>query len=177
MVWEKRYNDEIQLLGERVCKTRKSLGLRQEDLTMACGISRTEISRIEHGKNNVELHTLTRLGMVFKAELHTFFAAEAAAIAPVKQKRSLAGRLTFEKKALGKRLYQLRKHRKLSQLDLNVLSDIDSGEISRYENGQINIVFSTLVKFATALEVSLATLFDYEGPLPENTHYKGMKPD
>ncbi|GAA4317236.1 helix-turn-helix transcriptional regulator [Compostibacter hankyongensis] len=177
MVWEQRYNEEIQLFGERIRWIRKSLGLKQEDLKALCGISRTEVSRIEHGKNNVELLTLTRLGMAFKAELHTFFAAEDAAVVPVKQKRSMPKRLAFEKKALGLRLYEVRKHRKLSQLDLNVLTDIDSGEISRYESGQINIVFSTLVRFATALEIPLADLFDYDGPLPDNTHYKGMKPD
>lgn len=60
---------------------------------------------------------------------------------------------------LGKRLRQLRKEKELTQLDLEVRSGIDNGDISRIENGQKNIEFHSIVKLAEALEVELYQLF------------------
>ncbi|PSL43326.1 helix-turn-helix protein [Chitinophaga niastensis] len=60
---------------------------------------------------------------------------------------------------LGKRLQQLRKERKLTQMDMEVRSGINNGDISRIENGQKNIEFHSIVKLAAALEVELYQLF------------------
>ena len=60
---------------------------------------------------------------------------------------------------IGKRLRQLREEKGLSQLDLEIESDINRTEISRIENGLKNIEFATIVKLAIALKVELLDLF------------------
>jgi transcriptional regulator with XRE-family HTH domain len=75
---------------------------------------------------------------------------------------------------LGKRLRQLRKHRKIKLLDLEVLSGINDSDISRYERGKENIEFLTIFKLAKALEVEISTIAEYDGPLPDNATFKGL---
>jgi transcriptional regulator with XRE-family HTH domain len=78
-----------------------------------------------------------------------------------------------ELQKLGRRLKQLRLHRKLRLLDLEVLSGINDSDLSRYERGKENMEFQTLFKLAKALEVEVRVLMDYEGELPIN-HFKGL---
>lgn len=81
----------------------------------------------------------------------------------------------LELEKLGKRIKQLRKYRNLRLLDLEVLSGIDDSTISKYERGLGNIEFHTIFKLAKALEVTVSFLTDYEGPLPDNKKFKGVK--
>ena len=76
---------------------------------------------------------------------------------------------------LGNRLKQVRKHRKLTLLDLEVLSGINDSDISRYERGLENIEFQTIFKLSKALEIDVKTLLDYEGPLPDNKDFQGFR--
>ena len=68
-------------------------------------------------------------------------------------------RYKIEITAFGKRLKQLRQKSSLTQLDLELESGISRTEISRIENGQKNIEFLTIVKLATALDISLHEFF------------------
>jgi len=62
--------------------------------------------------------------------------------------------------AFGRRLKALRAEAGLTQLDLELQSGISRTEISKIENGQINISFMTIVKLADALDLEIVTLFD-----------------
>ena len=62
--------------------------------------------------------------------------------------------------AFGKRLKTLRIKAGLTQLDLEVESGISRTEISKIENGQINISIMSIVKLAVALDLEIATFFD-----------------
>jgi transcriptional regulator with XRE-family HTH domain len=73
---------------------------------------------------------------------------------------------------LGRRIKQLRKHRKLLLLDLELLTGIQDSKISRYERGLENIEFHTIFKLARALQVEVKDLTDYNGPLPDNVTFK-----
>lgn len=73
-----------------------------------------------------------------------------------------------ELKRLGKRLKQLRKHRGLTLLDLEVLCGINDSDISRYENGKEKIELFSLYRLAKALKVTLNSLTDYDGELPND---------
>ena len=75
-----------------------------------------------------------------------------------------------ELKLLGKRLKKLRKHRGLTLLDLEMLCGINDSDISRYENGKERIELFTLFRLAKALKISLNSLTDYNGDLPEDTY-------
>jgi len=79
----------------------------------------------------------------------------------------------FEKELenLGKRIKQLRKHRKLRLLDLELLSGVNDSDISRYERGKENVEFHTLYKLAKALQVEIRDVTDYDGPLPDNSSF------
>jgi transcriptional regulator with XRE-family HTH domain len=64
--------------------------------------------------------------------------------------------------SFGKRLKELRKAKKLTLLDLEVMTGIGNGALSRIENGKKNIEFVTIVKLADALEVELIELFRFK---------------
>ena len=68
---------------------------------------------------------------------------------------------------LGARIKQIRKFRKMRLLDLQVASGIDKTNLSKYENAKYpNVEFLTLFMLAEGLQVSVAQLTDYDGPLP-----------
>lgn len=48
-------------IGQRVRKARNELGLRQDELAVAAGVSTRAIHQIEHGKATGRLDTLTRV--------------------------------------------------------------------------------------------------------------------
>jgi HTH-type transcriptional regulator, competence development regulator len=79
----------------------------------------------------------------------------------------------FEKELqlLGARIKQLRKHRKLRLLDLEMLSGINDSDISRYEQGKENVEYHTIYKLANALQVEMKDVTNYEGPLPDNSNF------
>lgn len=70
-------------------------------------------------------------------------------------------RYKAEIKALGKRVKQLRQHKKLIQLDLEVKSGISRTDISKIENGLKNLEFITIIKIAESLDVDTKDLFCY----------------
>lgn len=65
----------------------------------------------------------------------------------------------------GKRLKQLRKEKGKTQLDIEVATGINNGDISRIENGKTNIEFITIAKLAEALDVEMSDLFYFETPI------------
>ncbi len=48
-------------IGARVRKARKELGLRQDELAVAAGVSTRAIHQVEHGKPTSRLDTLSRV--------------------------------------------------------------------------------------------------------------------
>ena len=68
-------------------------------------------------------------------------------------------RYTQEKINLGKNIKALREASELTQLDLEIRSGIDRGDISKIENGKKNIEFITIVKLAEALQADLSQFF------------------
>lgn len=84
----------------------------------------------------------------------------------------MADEFLSELKDLGKRLRNLRKHRKLRLLDMEILSGIQDSKLSRIERGLENIEFHTIFKIAKALQVKVIEVFDYNGPLPDNENFK-----
>ena len=62
----------------------------------------------------------------------------------------------------GKRFKQVRKEKGKTQLDIEVATGINNGDISRIENGKTNIEFITIAKLAEALEVEMSDLFYFD---------------
>lgn len=56
-------------------------------------------------------------------------------------------------KTFGANLRRIRNEKGLSQRDLYALCNIDNAEISRMENGDVNVTLNTLAQLAEALDV------------------------
>lgn len=52
---------------------RQDAGLTQLDMEIRCGISQTQVSRIENGQKNIEFSTLVMLAEALDVPLHQFF--------------------------------------------------------------------------------------------------------
>jgi len=63
-------------------------------------------------------------------------------------------------KAFGERVKQLRKEKGISTYKLSYDADISRSQINRIENGEVNTTISTAKALATALGVSVKSLFD-----------------
>lgn len=66
---ERRHQQVLKGIGERIREIRKAKGLSQLDLEVECGINRTEISRIENGTKNIEVITLIKLADAMQVSL------------------------------------------------------------------------------------------------------------
>lgn len=62
---------------------------------------------------------------------------------------------------LGSQIRHLRLKKQMTQMDMAVLLNLDASAIRRYEKGRVEMGFTTLIKFAEALEVSLSDLIDF----------------
>ena len=60
---------------------------------------------------------------------------------------------------IGKQIKSKRKEKKLSQLDLASLCNMERSNLSRIESGKSNLTLQTMVSIAMALEVDLKELF------------------
>lgn len=65
-------------------------------------------------------------------------------------------------KRFGTHLASLRKARNLSYRKLALVCDIDFADIKKYENGEINLTFSSLIELSKGLAISLKELMDFE---------------
>ncbi|MGF7079056.1 helix-turn-helix domain-containing protein [Mucilaginibacter sp. UYCu711] len=61
----------------------------------------------------------------------------------------------------GRHLQALRKSKKLSLRKLAAKCDIEHSDIVRYERGEINMTFHTLMELSTGLEIPLKELMDF----------------
>jgi transcriptional regulator with XRE-family HTH domain len=59
---------------------------------------------------------------------------------------------------LGQNLRRLREKRKYSQIDLAAFINTDKQNISKIENGRVNVTLKTLLKLTIALDCSLNNL-------------------
>jgi HTH-type transcriptional regulator, competence development regulator len=67
-------------------------------------------------------------------------------------------RFNIEVKALGKNIRKLRKDKGLTQIDLETITRISQNDLSKIENGLLDLQFSRIVRIAEALEVGTADL-------------------
>lgn len=70
---EKRYQEEIKALGQKIKSLREANSMIQLDLAERMGMDRSEISKIENGKKNIEFFTLVKLALSLDAALSDFF--------------------------------------------------------------------------------------------------------
>lgn len=64
-------------------------------------------------------------------------------------------------KALGKRIKELRKAQGLSQEDLSYEADIPLSQVGRIERGEINPTISTIAIIASALNIEIKEIFNF----------------
>lgn len=61
----------------------------------------------------------------------------------------------------GKHLAALRKSKNLSYRKLAQKCDIDFSDIKKYENGEFNMTFFTMIEFAKGLDIPLKEILDF----------------
>ena len=61
----------------------------------------------------------------------------------------------------GRHLQSLRKMKKLPLRKLALNCNIEHSDIKRYENGEINMTFLTIIELAKGLDVTTKELMDY----------------
>jgi len=64
-------------------------------------------------------------------------------------------------KAFGKKVREVRKSKKISMENLALEADIEYSQIARIERGVTNPTITTVNAIAKALEVSVASLFEF----------------
>lgn len=65
-------------------------------------------------------------------------------------------------KIFGDNLKKIRTQKGLSQRQLSALCNVDNADISRMENGEINVSLNTIAQLADALEISFYKLIKPE---------------
>ena len=64
-------------------------------------------------------------------------------------------------KKFGAKLEYIRKSKKLSQIKLAEMVDMNFNYIGQIERGEANVTMKTMIAIANALDVELKTLFDF----------------
>lgn len=62
----------METLGERIRELRKSRNLKQDDLAEVLGLSRGQISNLEHNRRSLSLKQLQKLCKLFKVDMEYF---------------------------------------------------------------------------------------------------------
>ncbi|HEV7329981.1 MAG TPA: helix-turn-helix transcriptional regulator [Flavisolibacter sp.] len=164
---EKLFLNEKALFGKRVIELRDKIGISQKKLGEICEINRSEISRIENGKKNLEFFTIIKLAQGLGIELVTLFDYKNKfPFVETQIDQSTELRFENEKMALGKRIQTLRKLRNISQVDIDVAIGLPDSDLSRIENAIANMKLFSLFRIAEALDVKIVDLFNYEEKLP-----------
>jgi len=65
-------------------------------------------------------------------------------------------------KEIGRRIIFIREEKGHKQSDISFKTGLETSEVSKYEQGKINMTFKTFLKFAQALEVHPKELLDFE---------------
>lgn len=64
-------------------------------------------------------------------------------------------------KFLGKKIAQKRRSKKLSQLDVCAIIDMEKSNLSAIENGRQNVTALTLLKIGNAIGVEIKEFYDF----------------
>ena len=64
-------------------------------------------------------------------------------------------------KEFGAHLRKLRKSKKLSQQQLELIAEISKNQIGNIERGEVNVTLITATAIARAMDIPLKDLFDY----------------
>jgi transcriptional regulator with XRE-family HTH domain len=62
---------------------------------------------------------------------------------------------------LGRRIKELRAHKKMKQQELASLCNLEKSHMSRIESGGQNLTLKMLLKITTALEIEMSELFNF----------------
>ncbi len=66
--------DEILVkIGTKIREIRQEKNISQQDLAAACNFEKSNMSRIEAGRNNLTVGTLLKIGYVLNVNLIDFF--------------------------------------------------------------------------------------------------------
>lgn len=158
-------DEQEKALGIRIKKLRIERGFNtQYEFTKAyTGESKRSsfISKVEHGAN-IDFITIVRLIRTLKiSTLSLFDFNNQFPIQIISNNLSLEESIQTELHNLSKRIYVLRKAKKLVQLNVALEALIGDTKISAVERGEVKPEFDTIASIALGLKVQIWELFDY----------------
>ena len=139
----------------RLRDMREDSDLKQADIAEYLGIAQTVYSRYERGFRTIPLEHLIRLADLYKVSVD--YLIERSDFSEVAMK--IEYKSLYEK--FGLNVVYYRKRKKLTQLQLAELADIDRSHISAIELGNVGVSFDVIFKLCEVLEVKPRELFDF----------------
>lgn len=141
----------IPTINERVKEVRQKLNLSQEEFGNRIGLSKSGISNIENGTRNVTPKHVKLICLTFGVD-------ELWLTTGIDDSEGSS----FEKMTVGENIKQIRKQKGLTQKSLGELLSVSEGMIRQYELGIRKPKIETIEKIASALGVSIFTLYGEE---------------
>jgi len=169
----------IEAISNKIKSCKVDMMLSNRKLGSHCLMTEATIRNILKGIPNIELSTLTKLRLAFGMSLKelldeevNFYRLKRLPITDTMYQTTFVS----DKKKIGKRIGKLMKFRKLDPENLSILSDnVDYSKTLKYLKGMENITLITIMKYAHGLEVSFASILDFNGQMPINSFIGKIK--
>ncbi len=150
-------DEQLRLFGANMRATRQKAGLTQQELSQVAQLDRAAISFIERAKRSPDLATLLKIAHALRTTPANLLGEIGAPAPNLRGPRD--GPLPSDPaKRLGANLTWARRRAKVSQETLALEANVDRAAISVYEHGRREPNLRTIIKLASALDVSAATL-------------------
>ena len=172
---ERDYSEAARALGMRVKELRRERKWSQPHLSQKTMLSVTSISYLENNKLNALFDSLISIGSAFQVETASLFDQTKTRSFQFNLKElSFEERCQIEKVMLGKRIKDIIEHRGIDIVDASILARIDDKNLRNYIHGKENISLFIIFKIAKGVQVEIVDLFDYTGPLPDNSSFRAF---
>lgn len=176
------------MLSKQITCQRKKAGMSQSQLAIALNVSPSTIGMYEQGRRAPDLTTLVSMSRLFGVSLDCLITGDKFVhFSPTELNSSPYHDMLTETKeqagsnmiitdpaAIGTRLRQIRKSRKLSQSDLAAAAGISGRAYADIERGSANMRVETMLRICQALAVTPNDILT-EPDIPADDHTKAAE--
>lgn len=160
----------LETLSINIRTWRTTEKLSKRALARKLNIAESTIRYLEASPENVTTLTLSKYRQAYSIPFASLFLiSNETMICSQLNSEEISRHGKNDIVTIGRRIYEIRKFRKLQLEELAILSsNMDNGNLSKYESGKMNIELVSLAKIADGLEITLFELLNIGGPMPEN---------
>ena len=135
------------MLSERLLDIREEAGLNQKDMAEILKVSQSNYSRWENGKELIPLSKLNILCNHFKINMDY--------VIGVSRNSKCNKKYEFNNVAIGQRLKEFRKEKRITQVELAEFLNTTQSTISAYENGKTTLLTAFALQIVNKYKISL----------------------